>query len=482
MSVFLETVRRSGVRELAAALVAALVAAAALAGCSEDPALDAGAPGGARPPNVVLVFTDDQGYADVGVYGAEDIRTPNLDRLAAEGVRFTSFYDAAPVCTPSRAALLTGCYPKRVSLAAGVLWPTDDEGLHPQEVTLAEALRSAGYATGCIGKWHLGRPQALLPTAQGFDSYFGVPYSNDMTPDHILSRLGWLPMPPLPLLRDQEVIEEGPDQDTLTRRYTEEAVRFVREHRDRPFFLYLAHGMPHYPCHASEAFEDREVRDDHRGIYASAVQEVDWSVGEVLDALEELGLADRTLVIFASDNGPWQLAETLFGEPTGSAGPLRGWKGETLEGGMRVPAIMRWPGRWPAGRVCTRLVSTLEVLPTVAGYAGAVLSPAPEHRIDGLDVSGLLEDPDAPSPRAYFHYYDSDTGELAAVRDAHGWKLHRKRSVRDVRELYDLSVDAGESRNLYEARPGIVDRLRREAETFDREVSANQRPVGRAGR
>jgi arylsulfatase A-like enzyme len=427
----------------------------------------------------VIIFTDDQGYADVGVFGAVDIKTPNLDRMAGRGVRFTSFYVASPACTPSRAGLMTGCYPKRVGLASGVLWPAQTKGLNPSEITIAEVLKERGYATACIGKWHLGRPVELLPTRQGFDTYFGIPYSNDMTPDHILSILG-LDFPPLPLMRDEAVIEEGVDQNTLTRRYTEEALRFIRENRDRPFFLYLAHNMPHYPAHASEDFEDRRVDESHRGIYASAVEEIDWGVGEILDALDALRLEERTLVIFTSDNGPWLLAKTLFGEVTGSALPLRGWKGETFEGGMRVPAIMQWRGRLPEGTECRQLATTLDLLPTLAGYAGADLSAEPEHRIDGRDISALMENPDRASPQAYLYYYDSDTGFLEAVRDAEGWKLHLRRGLRRVEELYYLPDDMSESTNLYSLNPDVVGRLQEAAEAFDAEVTANARPVGEA--
>ncbi len=449
-------------------------------GCSGSADLPvSGAGGEDRPPNFVIIFTDDQGYADVGVYGATDIRTPHLDRMASQGLRFTRFYDASPVCTPSRAALLTGCYPKRVGLASGVLWPHGTTGLNPWEVTLAEVLKSRGYATACIGKWHLGRPPELLPTRQGFDSYFGTPYSNDMTPDHILSLLG-MDFPPLPLLRDEEVIEEGVDQSTLTGRYTREALRFIRENRDRPFFLYLAHNMPHYPCHSSPAFEDPLVDDTHRGVYASAVEEVDWSVGQILNVLAELDLDGSTLVIFTSDNGPWRLAETLFREPTGSALPLRGWKGETWEGGMRVPAIMRWPGRLPAGAVCDRLAGTIDLLPTLAGYAGAMLPEGPEHKIDGRDVAALLEEPERPSPHDYFYYYDGDTGLLEAVSDAEGWKLHFRKDLQRVEALYFLGGDLFESRDLFLERPDVVNRLRAAAEAFDAEITENARPVGEA--
>ena len=375
---------------------------------------------------------------------------------------------------------MTGCYPKRVGLAAGVLWPGETTGLSPTEITIAELLKQRGYATACIGKWHLGRPAGLLPTRQGFDTYFGVPYSNDMTPDHIFSILG-ADFPPLPLMRDELVVEEGVDQDTLTKRYTEEALRFISENRDRPFFLYLAHNMPHYPAHASGEFEDRRVDENHRGIYASAVEEIDWGVGQILDSLEGFHLDGNTLLIFTSDNGPWLLAKTLFRETTGSALPLRGWKGQTFEGGMRVPSIMQWPGRLPAATECRELATTMDLLPTFARYAGADLPAEPEHRIDGVDISGLMETPDSASPHEYFYYYDSDTGLLEAVRDAEGWKLHVRRGLRRAAELYYLPDDISESVNLYSLNADIVERLREAAEAFDAEVTANARPVGMAG-
>jgi arylsulfatase A-like enzyme len=451
-----------------------------LLSCSEDSSREESDNPTNRPPNFVIIFTDDQGYADVGVFGATDIETPNLDWMAQEGIRFTDFYVAGPVCTPSRAGLLTGCYPKRVGLHVGVLWPASPTGLNPEELTIAEILGARGYATACIGKWHLGRPATLLPTRQGFDTFFGIPYSNDMTPDHILSIFGGN-FPPLPLLRNEEVIESGTDQNWLTRRYTEEALRFIRENRGKPFFLYLAHSMPHYPCHAAEEFRDERVTETHRGIYASAVQEIDWSVRQILDVLKELNLDDSTLVIFTSDNGPWLLARMFFREPTGNAHPLRGWKSETFEGGMRVPAIMRWPGRLPAGAVCNELVSTLDLLPTLARYAGADLPVGPEHKIDGKDISALLEKPDDVSPHEYFYYYDSDNGELEAVRDKEGWKLHLRRYRRPVSELYYLPDDIGENDNVFLLNPDVVDRLKRVANQFDEEVTANARPVGRVG-
>jgi arylsulfatase A-like enzyme len=463
-----ETVLTRRVRLL---LAGALVAALSACGGGEA-ASQAG-----RPPNFIVVLTDDQGYGDLGSYGARDIRTPNLDRMAGEGVRFTDFYVGAPVCTPSRAALLTGSYPKRAGMEKGVLWPDSPTGLHPDAITLAEILKAKGYATACIGKWHLGHLPAFLPTRQGFDAYFGVPYSNDMVPEHILSVLG-ADFPPLPLMRDEEVIDSGTDQNLLTKRYTEEALRFIHENRNAPFLVYLAHSMPHFPCHASEGFRDEEVTPEHRGIYASAVEEIDWSMGRILEGLEELGLDERTLVIFTSDNGPWRMAEAFYREPTGSAGPLRGWKGTVKEGGMRVPALMRWPGRLPGGAVCESLVTAMDILPTLAAYAGADLAEFPGGEVDGKDISGLLEQPDRPSPHEYLLYYDSDTGFLSAVRDAAGWKLHLKNDFLDVRELHYLPEDIHEDVNLFSRYPKEAARLREAARTFDREVTEGRGPAG----
>ncbi len=360
-----------------------------------------------RPPNFVIIFTDDQGYGDVGVYGATSFRTPNLDRMAAEGVRFTDFYVAAPVCTPSRAALLTGSHPVRVGLGHRVLFPYSDTGLHSDEITIAEILKERGYATGIIGKWHLGHHRKFLPTSQGFDHYFGIPYSNDMG-NHNYRREKMI-SPPLPILRNEARVEQHPDQAQLTRRYTREAVRFIRDHKDEPFFLYLPHSMPHRPLAASARFQGRSAL----GLYGDVIEEIDWSVGEVLEALREAGIDEHTLVIFTTDNGatiqPWPRR----GYRSGSNGPLRGGKNTTWEGGMRVPCIMRWPGKIPAGRVQTELATAMDFLPTAANLAGAAM---PTDRVlDGKDIWPLMSmQAGAETPHEAFSFYRDE--RLQAVR------------------------------------------------------------------
>lgn len=419
---------------------------------------------GTDRPNVVLVFTDDQGYGDLGCFGSPYIDTPNVDRMADEGARFTDF-QAAPVCTPSRAALLTGSYAARVGLADGVLFPGDDEGLHPEEVTIGNVLSDAGYATGCIGKWHLGDHHPFLPTDHGFDSYFGIPYSNDMRPNNNHGRDRH---PPLPLVRDDEVIEAEPDQSRLTRRYTDEAVSFVEEHAgDEPFFCYLAHAMPHVPLHASEEFVDESVR----GRYGDVLEEVDDGVGRLLDALEREGVADDTLVIYTSDNGPW----LPMNHDGGSAGPLRDGKGSAYEGGHRVPMVARWPDVVPAGTVCRELATTMDLLPTLAAVAGVSDAVPTDRVVDGANVRPLLENPeDAATPREDFAYFDS-SGDLRAVRDDSGLKYYPEED-----ELYDLHRDVGERTDVSDERRSDADRLEKRAATVaeDLELEANGRPVG----
>ncbi len=338
-----------------------------------------------QPPNIIVIFADDLGYGDLGCYGHPTIRTPRLDRMAREGMRFTQFYSAAPVCTPSRAALLTGRLPIRTGMCSEkrrVLFPDSAGGLPSDEITLAEALKSRGYATMIVGKWHLGHLPQYLPTRHGFDHYFGLPYSNDMLARPAKGNVpAW---PPLPLMRDEQVIESNPDQGQLTERYTAEALKFIAHQAHdpsrQPFFLYLPHTMPHVPLHASEKFNGKSPR----GLYGDVVEAIDASTGQILDALHEHGLAEHTLVFFTSDNGPW----LIMGERGGSAGLLREGKGSTWEGGMREPGIAWWPGTISAGSVSEALASTLDIFPTACSLAGV---PLPTDRpLDGFDLSPVL--------------------------------------------------------------------------------------------
>ena len=410
----------------------------------------------AAAPNFVIIFCDDLGYGDLGCYGNPTIRTPRLDQMAAEGMRFTQFYSAAPVCTPSRAALLTGRLPIRSGMASDerrVLFPDSSGGLPAEEVTLAEALKAQGYATACVGKWHLGHLPQFLPTRNGFDSYFGIPYSNDMLPSAAKPHYQ-----KLPLMRDEEVVETEPDQATLTERYTEEALalvdRWTADGAKKPFFLYLAHTMPHVPLYASEKFAGKSPR----GLYGDVVETIDWSTGEILRTLREQGLAESTLVVFSSDNGPWRTQ----GPRGGSAGLLRGGKGSTFEGGVREPGIFWWPGKIKPS-VTTALGSTLDLLPTLLMLAGAEL---PKDRpLDGFDLGPVLFD-GAAGPRDTFFYYRD--AEATAVRRG-PWKLHvktqagygqAKPDLHDPPLLYQLDQDPGEEYNVASQHKEIVAELK----------------------
>jgi arylsulfatase A len=431
---------------------------------------EAGA-GGQRPanrPNVIIVIADDLGYADVGTFGAPLIATPNIDRLATEGLKLTDFYVAAPICSPSRAALLTGSYPVRVGIT-DVLLPASSIGLNPEEVTIAELLKSVGYATAAVGKWHLGDEKTFLPTRQGFDEYFGLPYSNDMTP--------------LPLIDGEEAIEQSPDLSQLTKRYTARAIDFITRNRQSPFFLYLAQTMPHTPIAASDAFKGHSAD----GLYGDVVEEIDWSVGQILETLDTLGIADETLVVFTSDNGP----SLVYGNHAGSAKPLREGKWTTFEGGQREPGLMRWPNRIPADTVSDAVVTTMDLLPTIAAITGAAL---PVAKLDGKSVLPILErSPGAASPTDALYYYLRT--ELQAVRMGH-WKLHLPHTYETVLvpgvdgvigqddwvplplSLFDLDVDPGETTNLVDQYPDVVNQLMNAATTFDADIKANLRAPG----
>ncbi|MCL4177702.1 MAG: sulfatase [Verrucomicrobia bacterium] len=415
------------------------------------------------PPNIVILFADDLGYGDLGCYGHPSIRTPNLDRMAAEGLRFTDFYAAESVCTPSRAALLTGRLPVRSGMCSDrrrVLFPDSAGGLPANEITMAEALKSAGYVTACIGKWHLGHLPGHLPTRHGFDEYFGLPYSNDMdrTTAAPQGRAAFLnPRDAywnVPLLRNDQILERPARQEHLTRRYTEEALEFIRRHKSRPFFLYFPHTFPHVPLFASDRFKGRSAR----GLYGDAVEELDWSVGQVLAALRREGVAERTLVFFTSDNGPW-LTQS---EQGGSAGLLHEGKGSTWEGGMREPAIAWWPGRIGPGRVTSELGSTLDLFATSLKLAGAAV---PEDRvIDGVDLSPLLFGT-GPSPRDTMFFYRGT--RLYAVR--HGsfkahWITQSAYGPDAPQEhnpplLYHLGHDPSERFNVADRHPEILDSI-----------------------
>lgn len=436
--------------------------------------------GAERPPNVVLILCDNLGYGDVGCYGSTLHRTPHIDRLAAQGMRFTDMYASSGVCTPSRASLMTGCYPRRVNMhvsdkGTSVLQPVSSKGLHPDEITIAELLKSRGYATAIFGKWHLGDQPEFLPTRQGFDHYLGIPYSDDMTP-----REG-KPWPPLPLLANERVIDAPVDRNLLTKRYTEAAIDYIREHRDRPFFVYLAHAMP---GSTREPFASDEFRGQSRnGPWGDSVEELDWSTGRIMEALRELQLDEQTLVIWTNDNGA-----PRRNPPQGSNAPLRGWGYDTSEGGMRVPFIARWPGRIPAGSVCGEVCTLMDLYPTLAHLAGAAVPR--DRTIDGNDIRPLLFGrPQAKSPHEAVYFYFMD--QLQAVRSG-PWKLYlaleepRRRTQQDwsSARLYHLGDDPRETKNVAGQQPEIVANLLARAEAARADLGdgdrpgTNQRPAG----
>jgi arylsulfatase A len=420
----------------------------------------------ARPPNIVVILADDQGYGDLGSYGHPTIRTPNIDRMAAEGQRWTSFY-AAPVCTPSRAQLLTGRLAIRTGLASGVLFPDSTGGLQPGEITIPETLKTRGYATAAIGKWHLGVVPEYLPTRQGFDSYFGIPYSNDMDQSgealpaaERLRRYRDAAIKDfnVPLMRNDRIVERPADQTTITRRYTDEGIAFIKAHRSEPFFLYLAHNLPHVPLFRSKEFEGASAR----GLYGDAVEEIDANVGRVMSTLRDLHLEEQTLVVYMSDNGPWEPYKDLGG----SAGPLRGAKGTTWEGGMRVPAIFWWPGTIKSS-VVRGIGSELDLLQTFASLAGA--QPPKDRILDGYDFSPTLRG-EAPSPRTSLLYYAGAT--LSAVRRG-PYKAHfviPQGGAAAPAQLYNLDVDPSERFDIADENPGIIAELRTLAEAHKKTV------------
>ncbi len=432
-----------------------------------------------RPPNVVLIFCDDLGYADIGPYGGKT-STPHLDRLSKEGMRFTNFCVAQAVCSASRAALMTGCYPNRIGIQ-GALGPKSKTGLHPDEMTLAELVKQKGYATAIVGKWHLGDAPNLLPTRQGFDEYFGLPYSNDMWPNHPTNKT----FPPLPLYENEKIIEVMPDQEQLTTRYTERAVAFIEKNTERPFFLYLAHSMPHVPLFLSDKFRGKSGQ----GLYGDVIMEIDWSVGQILGAIDDLKLDQNTLVIFTSDNGPW----LSYGNHAGSAGSLREGKATAFEGGVRVPMVARWPDKIPAGRVCDHFAKSIDIFPTIAAMIGVQLPV--DRRIDGHDLRDSFAGKELSGDRATMYYYWLQ--ELHAVRDGR-WKLHLahtyshpdsmggdgtpgKPVTKEIEPaLFDLDQDPAESTDVSEAHPDVVARLQKLAEQAREDLG--DALTGRAGK
>ena len=429
----------------------------------------------AAQPNFIIIFTDDQGYQDLGCFGSPDISTPNIDRMAAEGRKFTSFMVASPVCTPSRAALLTGSYPKRVGLHEHVLFPQSDYGLNPEEYTIADHFRSIGYATAAIGKWHLGHHPEVLPRANGFDYFYGIPYSNDM--NHPVNERkakpfadeSWLNQDEFvkkwntPLVENEEIIELPVNQRTITRRYTDKAIEFVTENKEKPFFLYLPHSMPHIPLFVPEDAYD----PDPKNAYKAVIEHIDAETGRLVDTVKELGLAENTYLIFTSDNGPW----LQFKNHGGSALPLRDGKGTTFEGGQRVPCVMWAPGRIPAGTTSDALISTIDLLPTLASLADSELPGGNE--IDGLDLSATVTG-EATSTRDEFLYYTS-RGALDGIRQG-DWKL----LVRDEGSfLFNLAEDISESRDLAAEHPEKVESMTARMKELDAEITENARPVWR---
>ncbi len=450
---------------------------------------DDGRAEGQRPPNFILIVVDNAGYGDIGPFGSKVHRTPNLDRMAAEGTKFTHFYVSAGVCTPSRASIMTGCYAQRVGLAnprpdGMVLRPVSPNGLHPDEITIAEVLKPCGYATGIIGKWHLGDQPPFLPTQQGFDSYFGIPYSDDMTADLRPGR--W---PPLPLMFDEQVIEAPVDRNELTRRETEHAQAFLDANRERPFFLYLPQAMPgstRAPF-ASEAFRGKSKN----GPWGDAIEELDWSLGRILEKLRQLDLQNETLVVWTSDNGAPTTGKP--GDPSrGSNEPLFGQGYTTAEGAFRVPAIFWWPGRVPSGATCHEMATSMDLLPTFSHLAGA--RPPDDRTIDGKDIRPLLfGESGAKSPHEVFYYYYGQ--QLQAVRSG-PWKLfvplaeplrhpHHSGEGPSPALLFNVVDDIGSRRNVASVHTEVIQRLMQLAEKGREELGdvghsgTGQRPVGR---
>ena len=442
-------------------------------------------------PNVVIIMTDDQGYADTGKFGATGFKTPHLDQMAEEGLRFTNWYVPQAVCGASRAGLLTGCYPNRINML-GAPGPSSRTGIAEGEMLISEMLKECGYATALFGKWHLGHHEKFLPLQHGFDEYYGLPYSNDMWPHHPGVR--HLPLkkrlerwPHLPMIEGNKIINKQvtpEDQVSLTTSYTEKAVDFIARNKARPFFLYVAHSMPHVPLYVSEKFKGKS----EQGLYGDVIMEIDWSVGEILSSLRKHGIDRNTMVLFTSDNGPW----LSYGNHAGSAHPLREGKGTTWEGGQRVPCIVRWPRKINAGTTCHVPAMHIDLFPTIRGF---VNGKGPSHRVDGKDISSLLTNPsEAKSPHEAYFFYRGD--QLEAVRSGK-WSLHLNHSYRSLRDqpgkdgipgpyrqkktevaLFDLEADIGQERNIANENRQVVNHLKDLAKKFDADLKAGKRAKG----
>jgi arylsulfatase A len=440
-----------------------------------------------RPPNVVVFFIDDMGYADIGPFGAKAYPTPHLDRMAAEGRLFTDFYVTQPVCSASRAGLLTGCYNVRVGIT-GALSPRADYGINADEVTLAEICKQKDYATAIYGKWHLGHHEKFLPLQHGFDEYYGLPYSNDMWHFHHSRPQNY---PPLPLIDGNRIVDydvDGEDQERLTTNYTERAVSFIEKNKDRPFFIYVPHTMVHVPLYVSDKFRGKSGA----GIFGDVVMELDWSVGQVLDAVRRNGLENDTLVIFTADNGPW----LNYGTHAGAADPLREGKHTTFDGGVREPAVMWWPGTIPPSTKCDEPVMTIDLLPTVASLIGAKL---PGHKIDGQDITALIKgEPGAKSPHEALYFYRGR--DLQAVRMGN-WKLHfphdyptnggrkgrtdglpiQRVNAKIDLSLYDLDKDISETTNVAAKHPDVVAQIEKLADKMRQDLGDQSRDIKPTG-
>ena len=445
-----------------------------------------------KTPNIVIMFMDDMGYADIGAFGAKAYPTPNLDQMAKEGRKFTDFYVTQAVCSASRAGLLTGCYNVRIGIN-GALGPKSTHGLNPTETTIAEICKQKGYATACFGKWHLGHHQKFLPLQHGFDEYFGLPYSNDMWPFH--PGVLHLPMeerlkrwPHLPLFEGNNIVNPqvtAKDQEQLTTQYTDRTVSFIEKNKDNPFFIYLPHGMVHVPLYVSEKFKGKSGV----GLFGDVMMEVDWSVGQIMKTLRKNNLHKNTLFLFTSDNGPW----LNYGDHAGSAAPLREGKGTMFDGGCREPTLAWWPGTIPANSVCKEAAMTIDLLPTIAGLLNARL---PEQLIDGKDIWPMFRNDRAKSPHeAYYFYYGN---QLQAVRQGK-WKLHFPHGYRTMAgkpggtegiptnysqakielSLFDLHKDIGENINLRDEYPHITQKLKTLGENFHKKLQASKRPAGK---